>query len=130
MRIRLAGLAWCVLLPVATDGTAWGTTAFFDLFDAAYQTSGTVLGSCRVCHQNPNGGGPLNGYGTAYRDAGADAIALKDIEKFDSDRDTFSNLAEINGQSFPGDFASAPLSSLNGQMPRPVSGQTSFTVRA
>jgi len=80
-------------------------------FNNTYGTSGTEggtsLGSCITCHNQTNGKGGENGYGTAYKNSGRDFVA---IEPLDSDGDGFSNIEEISGGYFPGDPSSKPIS--------------------
>ncbi len=73
----------------------------------------TSYGSCDYCHltyglQAPHGNVPLNTYGQAYRDAGRNAGAVATIEPADSDGDSFTNLAEINALTLPGDSKDYP----------------------
>ena len=77
-------------------------------------------GSCDYCHityglQTPHGKIPLNGYGQAYKNAGRNQNALRNIEGADSDGDTYNNLMEISALSFPGDNKDYP-----GLTPAPV----------
>jgi len=70
-------------------------------------------GSCDYCHityglQPPHGQIPLNGYGQAYKNAGRDQNALRNIEGVDSDGDTYNNLMEISALNFPGDNKDYP----------------------
>lgn len=83
-------------------------------FNEVYQTEGTRLDDCAVCHTQ---GRELNGYGQAVRRAipldaepGTDEervelliAALRAVEAEDSDGDGHANLAEIMGRTFPGD---------------------------
>jgi len=80
----------------------------------------TSYGSCDYCHityglQAPHGNVPLNAYGQAYKNAGRSQNAIKSIESADSDGDSFTNLAEINALTFPGDKKDYP-----GLSPAPV----------
>ena len=80
-------------------------------FNSRYGTSGTEggssLGSCITCHNQTNGKGGENGYGTAYKNSGRNFVT---IEPLDSDGDSFSNIEEISGGYFPGDPSSKPIS--------------------
>ena len=79
-------------------------------------TQGTktqFYGSCDYCHityglQPPHGEIPLNGYGQAYKDAGRNQDAIKNIESADSDGDSFSNSTEIQALTLPGDNKDYP----------------------
>ncbi|MBP1713534.1 MAG: putative rane protein, partial [Deltaproteobacteria bacterium] len=71
-------------------------------------SSGKSYGSCDYCHITyglapPHGQVPLNPYGQAYKNAGRNESAVRAIEQSDSDGDRYSNLAEIQGLSFPWD---------------------------
>jgi hypothetical protein len=78
--------------------------------------SGKSYGSCDYCHLSyglsaPHGTVPLNGYGQAYKNYNngeRSQAAIRTIEASDSDGDTYSNLAEIMGLSFPGEIADFP----------------------
>ncbi len=76
----------------------------------------TTLGSCQWCHYVTEYGAAateenllrtLNSYGLAYRNnwptLGRTAAALLAIQDVDSDGDGFTNLAEINALTYPGD---------------------------
>ena len=67
---------------------------------------GSRIESCNLCHTSsiPN----LNPYGTAYKSAGRNTAALAAIEALDSDGDGFSNLAEIQAFTFPGNANDFP----------------------
>jgi hypothetical protein len=80
--------------------------------------NGSTYGSCQWCHysygyEEPHGeiADTLNPYGLAYLGAGgggAGTAALTSIESVDSDGDTFSNIDEINANSYPGDANDDP----------------------
>ena len=115
---QTAGLqAKVVLIPFALVSVAIGvaylpraTVAQQADLDAARSRYPAIIGSriesCNLCHTSsiPN----LNPYGAAYKSAGRNTAALAAIEALDSDGDGFSNLAEIQALTFPGnanDFA-------------------------
>ena len=101
--IRTARYSWLVLaitLGVVVNANA--SDPYTADFNAFYQTSGgnnyePVLGSCLTCHTS---GSTRNPYGAAWRTAGYDFAA---IEALDSDADGFTNKAEIDARTFPGD---------------------------
>jgi len=69
-----------------------------------------TYGSCDYCHhtyglQPPHGDIllTLNPYGLAYDNAGRSQNALVSIQGSDSDGDGYTNIAEINALTFPGD---------------------------
>lgn len=78
-------------------------------------SKGTVtLGSCQWCHYSYGYDGSgniadtLNAYGMSYFVGGRDAEAVANIEALDSDGDTFTNIAEINANRYPGDATDDP----------------------
>jgi len=77
--------------------------AAFGVFTTRYP--GTAY-DCTVCH-GP-GGPPTNPYGAALAPLPVTDAELAAIENVDSDGDTFTNLAEIQAGSLPGDPASVP----------------------
>jgi hypothetical protein len=71
-----------------------------------------TLGSCQWCHYVTNYGvdsseatllKTLNSYGLDYKNNGRNAAALQAISNLDSDNDGFTNQAEINALTYPGD---------------------------
>lgn len=79
----------------------------------------TTLGSCQWCHYITKYGAEateenllktLNSYGLDYKNAGRNAAALQAISGFDSDGDGFTNLAEINALTYPGEIKDNPNS--------------------
>ena len=79
---------------------AFGSSGYLTDFRTAYPT--TTLNSCTVCHTSPP---TLNPYGDAWLASGYSFAA---IEASDSDGDGFSNIAEIQAGTFPGNPASKP----------------------
>ncbi|MEJ2310053.1 MAG: hypothetical protein P8Z78_12155 [Gammaproteobacteria bacterium] len=77
-------------------------------FNALYNTAGTVLDTCLVCHTNSNGGN-RNDYGNAFaaaktgNDTASVQAALIAIQAEDSDGDNIINSDEIFAFTFPGD---------------------------
>jgi len=82
------------------------------VFKTAYNPKeGTALASaaCLTCHAKMPPSKELNPYGHDFLGKKTrDAAALKAIESLDSDKDGFSNIAEINAGTLPGDPASKP----------------------
>jgi hypothetical protein len=73
----------------------------------------TTYGSCDYCHvlcnlQTACTTIPLNGYGMDYRGRGRSQQAILNIEKENSDGDSFNNIQEIQALRFPGDAADYP----------------------
>jgi hypothetical protein len=72
---------------------------------------GTALAraGCLVCHAKTPPTKDLNPYGRDYLSKKTrDAAALKAIENLDSDKDGFTNIAEIRAGTLPGDPSSKP----------------------
>lgn len=65
------------------------------------------IANCSVCHPGYNTG-QINQYGRDYKNNGRSTAALTLIESHDSDQDTFTNIAEINAETYPGDANSVP----------------------
>lgn len=107
--VVLAVLAFQML--EARSASAYGN--YLDSFNLQYGTTGTALNTCNLCHPGGNTKS-LNGYATAYRTAGYNFTA---IQNADSDGDGFSNIAEINARTFPGDAASKPAAPTNTPVP-------------
>jgi hypothetical protein len=105
----MAKLAWIILaILVALVGTGTSTLAFTShsvQFEKRYKTRGTRLGTCMICHKGRSY--KRNAYGSDYQRAG---YVFRTIERYDSDGDGFSNLAEITAKTFPGDPNSTPKS--------------------
>lgn len=78
--------------------------AFYKMFRAKYGWAG----GCNVCHSSKKGGDSPNPYGRAFLHNGMNPSTFLRIAEEDSDRDGFSNLAEIIARSYPGDAASTP----------------------
>lgn len=62
---------------------------------------------CNQCHVD-GGGSENNDYGLEFHRKGQNLAAFAKIEQLDSDADGFSNLAEIQAKSNPGDPRSTP----------------------
>lgn len=79
---------------------------YLEWFNDRYGTR-PPLDSCITCHisSNPDGNHELNPYGLDFEAKGHDFVA---IELWDSDDDGFSNKAEIENRTFPGDPDSVP----------------------
>ena len=88
---------------------AYAKSSYTNSFNNFYGTSGTnngsTLGSCITCHNQSNGNGGENKYGTDYRNYGH---SFASIEPLDSDNDGFTNLEEIVAGYFPGNSSSHP----------------------
>ncbi|KXS40216.1 MAG: hypothetical protein AWU59_2633 [Methanolobus sp. T82-4] len=90
---------------VAGTQTAFATSEMLDEFNQEYDTNGTRLDNCTVCHGESIES--LNPYGLDYQENDADLLA---VEPLDSDEDGFSNQEEIDALTFPGDPEDMPES--------------------
>ena len=115
MRLRtshlllMAGLVVLVagIFAVADTQSAQAVSSYMTSFRTQYPNArGTTLDSCAVCH--PAGGYTLNPYA---QDFAANNHSYTAIAALDSDRDGFTNIAEINALTAPGDAASHPSGS-------------------
>jgi mono/diheme cytochrome c family protein len=89
---------------------AYATAAWSKLFADTYKpkANGAIAkAKCQLCHMKKMSDG-LNPYGTALKGKKAEAASLKAIEKLDSDKDKFTNIAEIKAGTLPGDPKSKP----------------------
>ncbi|WMW26238.1 PGF-CTERM sorting domain-containing protein [Methanolobus sediminis] len=93
-----------VAITLACASVASAESRFLSSFNQQYDTSGTVLDSCDVCHSGPNGGS-LDSYGRAYSGSGRNFASIEDL---DSDGDGFTNIEEIEALTFPGDSSDYP----------------------
>jgi len=72
------------------------------------------LGSCQWCHYSygydasGNILDTLNTYGKDYHDNGRNADAIRSIENIDSDGDNFTNIEEVDANTYPGNPADDP----------------------
>jgi len=78
--------------------------AFYKMFRSKYEWAG----GCNVCHFSKKGGDSPNPYGRAFLHNGMNLSTFIRIAEADSDKDGFSNIAEIIARSYPGDAASTP----------------------
>jgi len=109
-----------VVLAVFVFGvtTAQALPSYVTSFNATYPSAATsALSSCVLCHINPAGGGTRNGYGNAFLASGHN---FKTIETQDSDGDGYTNIAEINAKTFPGNAASHPATPTPTPAPTPT----------
>jgi hypothetical protein len=101
-RKALAIIAILTGLLAVSGGTGHASSGYLSSFNTQYGTSATRLNTCTLCHTSVPA---LNPYGSAYAAAGHSFTA---IEGADSDGDGFTNLAEIQALTFPGNAADKP----------------------
>lgn len=94
---------------------ALASPGYLSVFNSKYNTSGTRLNTCNVCHTT---GANLNLYGMDISNqTGTTEQRLTNIEMFDSDGDGFSNIDEINNLTFPGDPGDTPSLAVTPEAP-------------
>lgn len=82
-------------------------STYLNQFNSTYGTSGTALNTCTLCH--PGGRtSQLNSFAQDF--LGQNHAFTASLEQKDSDGDGYSNLAEIQARTFPGDASSKPAS--------------------
>jgi hypothetical protein len=93
-----------VLVLVTSAGSSVAKNSWLTTFNNLYNTNGTRLSSCCVCHTSVPA---VNAYGndflTPYNNNRNVTAALQAIEGMDSDNDKVSNIVEIGHLTFPGD---------------------------
>jgi hypothetical protein len=102
-RITILLVAVTALVLFGAASPALAKSGYLDSFNSTYATAGTALDTCNLCHGSSFS--IKNNYALAYKNAGYSYPA---IEGQDSDGDGFTNIAEINARTFPGDPASKP----------------------
>jgi hypothetical protein len=81
-----------------------------------YENKGKLvtLGSCQWCHYSYGYDGSgniedtMNAYGMAYKNAGRSVAAVTAIDGVDSDDDGYTNLQEIDAETYPGNSNDHP----------------------
>ena len=99
--IVLFSIAFCLTVIVEHS---YALPAFYKMFRSKYEWAG----GCNVCHYSKKGGDSPNPYGRAFLHNGMNISTFIRIAETDSDKDGFSNVAEILARSYPGDAASTP----------------------
>jgi hypothetical protein len=110
--IRIGVVATVLVLFVC--GAVYASLAWSKVFKTLYKPipdGAIVKAKCAVCHIDPKGKvkGKYNPYGTMLKGKKVNAAFLKAIESKDSDKDGFSNIAEIKADTLPGDPKSKPV---------------------
>jgi VCBS repeat-containing protein len=101
---------------------AEAVSGYFSSFQSTYPNSplSAVSSNCSICHTAVP---TRNSYGTAYGNNGHNFAA---IETQDSDGDGFTNIAEINAGTYPGNSSSVPAATNTA----PVAANDSYSVAA
>ena len=127
-RYGKAGIAFFFLLACAAFAL-WAPKAeavpgYLTSFTATYPAATTLSSSCLVCHTTA-GASPStrNPYGSAYGNNGHSFTAIANL---DSDGDGFTNITEINANTYPGNAASFPA----GTNTAPVAVDDGYSVAA
>jgi hypothetical protein len=108
MRWVVRDIVSALIITLVTTMNAYASSGYTDQFNAYYGTSGAynyqaVLGSCLTCHPS---GSTRNSYANDWRNNGHNFAS---VELLDSDKDGFTNKAEIDARTFPGDANSRPV---------------------
>jgi len=90
-----------LFLILITSPAADANMQILKQFKTQYPNSKKLF-KCLACHTQ---GAELNFYG---KDLQLSNFNFTEIETLDSDNDTFSNILEIEAETFPGDEASVP----------------------
>jgi hypothetical protein len=107
-RIAIKGLAqFFLLFTITAFSSGIADAKSTDLANFTDTYGELAISNCSLCHPGYNTKS-LNEYATAYKGNGRSMAALTLIESHDSDQDKFTNIAEINAQTYPGDAASIP----------------------
>ena len=106
---------WMTLLLIVFAGfalrVAYAKPGFMNSFNTTYPTS-LLINNCMVCHAgSPPDEDNLNRYGNDFDN---NHHNFGSIESRDSDRDGYSNIAEISAGTLPGDSTSYPGSLTSG----------------
>jgi hypothetical protein len=99
---RLVSVLSVLTLVLASYTVAYATNGYMTSFNNRYGTSGTAIGVCSVCHTSAPA---LNSYGNAFKN---NSHNYATIESLDSDKDSFTNIVEIDARTFPGNASSKP----------------------
>jgi hypothetical protein len=90
---------------IGTLGIAEAKSSDLDNFITNY--GNIAIANCSVCHPGYNTK-QFNNYAIDYISNGRNINAFALIESHDSDQDTFTNIEEINAETYPGDASSFP----------------------
>lgn len=104
MRKKIVSCLTVCCFFVITSQSTFALPAFYKMFRAKYEWAG----GCNVCHISKKGGDSPNPYGRSFLHNGMNRTTFLRISEEDSDKDGYSNIAEILARSYPGDAASTP----------------------
>ena len=102
-----------VVLMLLLSGVSTQVLAFSNYlsdFNANYNTQGTRIDNCGLCHYNFNGGGPRTPYGEDFRN---NNFSVPSVGSLDSDGDGQTNDQEAAGLTYPGLSCSNLISTQN-----------------
>lgn len=105
---KIRTIVLTVIAVAVMSTAAFATAPWLKLFASTYKPKANcavVKAKCQVCHTK---GAALNLYGAKLKGKPMVAASLKAIEKLDSDKDKFSNIAEIKAGTLPADPKSKP----------------------
>jgi hypothetical protein len=107
-RIAIKGLTlFSLLFAITALSSGIADAKSTDLANFIGKYGDLAISNCTLCHPD-NNTKTFNEYGTAYKGNGRSTDALTLIESHDSDQDNFTNIEEINAQTYPGDAGSVP----------------------
>ena len=118
MRKKLSICFLAMALAAGLSTSAFASSSYLTQFRSVYGT-GITIDSCSLCHPGGNGSASnLNQYANDFTDPsignytfGTPTAHNTIFEARDSDGDGFTNIAEINARTYPGDPASHPAAS-------------------
>jgi hypothetical protein len=97
---RLFSILCVITFLLSLYTVTYASSSYMTSFNSKYGTAGTAIGTCSVCHTTAPS---VNSYGNAFKN---NAHNYATIGPLDSDGDGFTNIAEINAQTFPGNASS------------------------
>jgi hypothetical protein len=98
----VAAISICMTIAIPQ---AMALPSFLDNFNTTYPAAvGSRIDICNLCH-TAGGGTPLNPYGLDFNTSNKNFTA---IENLDSDGDGYTNIAEIQNLTFPGNASDHP----------------------
>jgi hypothetical protein len=101
---RLLSILFAMTFLLSIHSVTYSSSGYMTSFNSRYGSAGTAIGTCSVCHTTAPS---VNSYGNAFK---SNSHNYATIEPLDSDGDGFTNIAEINAKTFPGNASSKPAS--------------------